>query len=62
MIDKIAIVTEQLIELAWEGNDVATEERSRLFFGGVLDEAFKVRKNTKLELRRRGRAPIDDIE
>lgn len=50
LIEEIVQVTEKLIDLAQKGNDLTTEEGSRLFFGEVLDDSFKVLKMAKLEL------------
>jgi len=62
LIEEILEITDQLIELAKKGNENARGERSRLFFGGVLDDAFKVNKNAKLELGKCRNALVNDID
>lgn len=62
LIEEIVAVTEKLIGLAREGNDRATAERSRLFFGDVLDYSFKLQKEAKMELVMRRGTYIKGIE
>ncbi len=62
LIEEIVAVTEKLIGLAREGIDMATAERSRLFFGDVLDYSFKLQKEAKMELVMRRGADIKGVE
>ncbi len=62
LIEEIVAVSEKLIDLAREGNDKATKERSRLFFGDVLDYSFKLQKEAKMELVMRSGSTIKGIE